>query len=270
MKKYTFIIPYLLFAPLSSAASTASNEENSTQTQNCHRQPTSEAIYRQWYDALRQRDTDSVKRLYNQYQINANIPDPRDAKKYPPILVAIMTNNNELTEFFCKNGTIDLAVSDFQGRTVVHWAAIKNGLHIFQMIEPRCTPELLNLTDHDGCTALNYAERYNYTEIINFLRAHRNRSTPIPSVPATTSCGNQPVCRPSQPESQSTAFNDQVPQTQSFRSRLQQCGPRLTQGAIFLGIVALAHYDWRLSFIASFLTMGAYVLGYSNSFLTIF
>ncbi|MDR0741118.1 MAG: ankyrin repeat domain-containing protein [Puniceicoccales bacterium] len=266
MKKYPLITFYLFFVPLLSAISASSGEAVQTQTQDCHRQPTSEAIYQQWYDAIRQGDTELAKRLYNQYQINANIPDPRDPKKYPPILIAVVTNNKELTELFCRDRTIDLAANDLQGRTIVHWAAIKNNLHILQMIGPRCTPELLNLTDHDGYTALRYAEHKNHQEIVNFLRAHRNRDISTPRVPDTTSNSHHPAraMQISHAEPQTIFPNNQpVPLTQLPSLRFQR-SPRLAQAFLFSIFAGLATYNRRLASIISLLMIGACILGYSN------
>jgi hypothetical protein len=154
MKTHTIIIPYLLFTPLASIASSSSvggqtrGGQQSTSGQRSRSRPATETDYQRLFDDLQGGDADRVQQRLNE-ALNFNGPIVFDLTRRGP-----------------------------WGGNILHLFAMGNNLRVFQLMGARLTAGqltgLLNRIDDEGQTVLDRAEinAPEGEELVNFIKNH--------------------------------------------------------------------------------------------------
>ncbi|MDR3317302.1 MAG: ankyrin repeat domain-containing protein [Puniceicoccales bacterium] len=132
--------------------------------------------YNAWFKAIEKGDLNKVRKIYEQYSnIDVNRPDP--TTKRTPIFTTVYRSDILLTEFLCQIPTIDLNIQDAEGWTVWHWATITRKLQLLKSMRQVIAStgninwsKMLNTVDNTGHTPLGYAMKYDYPEIVQWLK----------------------------------------------------------------------------------------------------
>jgi ankyrin repeat protein len=140
------------------------------------RGPISEAVYKNWFKAIRDRNLDGMQKIYEEYShIDVNRSDPETNR--PPLSTALHPENIPLIKFLCQIPTIDLSVQDDLGCTAWHLAAIKGDLETLESMRQVVSsgnknwPEMLNIKNNKKLTPLDcvYALKFLCEKILSPL-----------------------------------------------------------------------------------------------------
>jgi ankyrin repeat protein len=101
-------------------------------------------------------------------------PAVRDISGDLPLFIAVKSSNDDAVEEFLKDG-FDLTVVNWNRQTALHLACQVGALGIARKLVDRQAP--LDARDVFGNTALHYASKGDYQDIVNTLLSHRADAT---------------------------------------------------------------------------------------------